>query len=98
MNVHIAIYEWKANTRDEYVKELLTGIANIETLLPNLQIFVGENTSRYGDGYSHAIVVVGKTQADVDAYRAHPEHQCLADGIDNIEARGIGVDFVNRFV
>lgn len=97
MNVHVAIYEWKAGTQESYVRELLMGIANIEKFLPGVQIFVGENTSKYGEGYTHAIVVVGAAQADIDAYRAHPEHARLAEKIDAIESRGVGVDIVNRF-
>jgi hypothetical protein len=97
MNVHVAIYEWKMGTPNELVEKLLIGIADIEKSLPAVQIFVGENTSKYGEGYTHAIVVVGASQTDIDAYRTHPDHERLAKEIDGIEAHGVGVDIVNRF-
>ena len=97
MNVHVAIYEWKPGTPESLVEQLLLGIADIEKSIEGLQIYVGKNTSRYGEGYTHAIVVVGPDQAAIDAYRQHPDHVRLAHEIDAIEERGVGVDIANRF-
>jgi hypothetical protein len=61
------------------------------------RIFVGENTSKYSEGYTHAIVVLGEDQAALDAYRKDSLHEEAAHEIDAIEEVGVGVDFADGF-
>lgn len=58
-----------------------------------LDIVTGENTSKYSEGYTHVILVRGKDQAAIDAYRNHPDHAKAAATIESKEDHGIGVDF-----
>ena len=94
MRVHIALYRWKDNISADEVRQVLVGIKVLETHIPGIiDIVTGENNSAYGEGYTHVILVRAESQAAIEAYRAHPEHRRLADEIDAMEERGIGVDF-----
>lgn len=57
---------------------------------------IDENTSKYGEGYTHAILVRGENQAAIDAYRNHPDHARVATIIESMEDKGIGVDFSTK--
>ncbi|MDQ2972986.1 MAG: Dabb family protein [bacterium] len=61
-----------------------------------VEIITGENTSKYGEGYTHVILVRGENQAALDAYRAHPDHAKVAETIEAMEEHGSGVDFVTK--
>src|SRR5580692_2422469 len=94
MNVHIALYRWKLSASRESIANALKGIEELANKLPGIiDIMAGENTSKYGDGYTHVILVRGKDQAAIDSYRAHPDHARLASEIEAMEEHGIGVDF-----
>jgi hypothetical protein len=58
-----------------------------------MEIITGTNTSRYSQGFTHAILVRAKTREAIDAYRIHPDHVAVAKKIESMEADGIGVDF-----
>jgi len=58
-----------------------------------LGISCATNESKYSKGYTHVILVRGKDQAAINAYRAHPLHKDIARQIDSMEDHGIGVDF-----
>ncbi len=94
MNVHIALYAWKPQATAEQISEVLKKIESLADSIPDvLDIMTGENTSKYGEGYTHAILVQAKNQAAIDAYRSHPDHAKAAAIIERIENKGIGVDF-----
>jgi hypothetical protein len=94
MNVHIALYKWKSEVSEDQIKQVLEEVESLANKVPGiLDIVTGLNTSKYGEGYSHVILVRGKDQLAIDSYRNHPDHQKVAQGIDKMEDRGIGVDF-----
>ena len=94
MNIHIALYRWKDTVSQVDISNALTGIEALADEVPGIiDIVTGENTSKYGRGFTHAILVRGKNQQAIDEYRAHPNHVRLARDIDFMEEQGIGVDF-----
>lgn len=94
MHVHIALYKWKENVALEQINQALRDIESLATKVPGvLDIVTGENTSKYSEGYTHVILVRGKDQAAIDAYRNHPNHAKAAAIIEGMEDRGVGVDF-----
>lgn len=99
MNIHIALYEWKESATQEQISQALKEVEALASKVPGiLDITTGENTSKYGEGYTHAILVRGKNQAAIDAYRNHPDHIKVAGVIEAMEDRGIGVDLSPREV
>lgn len=94
MNVHIALYKWKPRITAGQINQALQDIEALATKVPGiLDITTGENTSKYSEGYTHAILVRGENQAAIDAYRNHPDHTKAATLIEAMEGQGIGVDF-----
>lgn len=94
MNVHIALYKWKADASPEDIRQALRGIEALAKKVPGIvEISAAENKSDYSEGYTHVILVRGTSQAAIDAYRAHPDHVKAARKIDAMEGHGIGADF-----
>jgi hypothetical protein len=94
MNIHIALYAWKQAVTAEEIASALSAVETLADKIPDIiEISTAKNMSRYSEGYTHVILVRGTTQASIDAYRAHPDHQAIAKKIDAMEERGIGVDF-----
>jgi hypothetical protein len=97
MQVHIAIYKWKDGTTSGQVTEALAKVKALVGKVDGLTaIHVGENTSPWGQGFTHGIVVLGDDEAAIDAYRKHPDHEIVATEIEAIELDGIGIDFGDR--
>jgi len=94
MNIHLALYKWKPEVTPEQIVQALHDIESLAAKVPGIiDIVTGENTSRYSEGYTHAILVRGEDQAAIDAYRNHPDHTKAAAIIEGMEDQGIGVDF-----
>lgn len=93
MQIHIALYKWKKGTLEADIKSALQDVEDLAIVVPGIiEISTGTNTSSYSEGYTHAIVVRGENQAAIDAYRSHPDHKKVADKIEAMEDKGIGVD------
>lgn len=97
MNVHIALYKFHAAITEKQIGETLTEVEKLADEIPGIvEISTAENVSKYGKGYTHVILVRGRNQQAIDAYRTHPDHQIIAQKSDSMEERGIGVDFETR--
>jgi len=95
MHIHIALYKWKSSTKPQQISQALQEIEELAEKIPGiLDIVTGQNTSKYGEGYTHVILVRGENQAAINAYRNHPDHARIAAVIEQMEDRGIGVDFI----
>lgn len=94
MNIHIALYKWRETVTPEQITQALKEVEDLASKVPGiLDILTGQNTSKYSEGYTHAILVRGENQAAIDAYRNHPDHAKVAAIIEAMEDQGIGVDF-----
>lgn len=94
MNIHIALYQWKSDSRPEQIAQALAEVEALADKVPGIvEIAAGPNTSSYSAGYTHVILVRGENQAAIDNYRAHPDHARVAKQIEAMEEHGIGVDF-----
>lgn len=94
MHVHIALFRWKPDADPLLIKEALLEIESLASKVPGIvEISCKENKSRYSEGYTHVVLVRGKTAESLQAYRSHPIHERAARIIDDMEGHGIGVDF-----
>lgn len=94
MTVHAALFKWKPEVAKEDIEKLIVGIRALKKQIPEVvQIYAGENFSKWAKEYTHAIVVTLKSNEDLDAYRVHPAHKPIADLCDAYEADSIGFDF-----
>lgn len=94
MNIHIAVFRWKPDADMEALSAALDSISGLASKVPGIvEIAVAENSSRYAEGYTHVVMVRGRDQASIDAYRVHPDHVEAAATIASMEEHGIGVDF-----
>jgi hypothetical protein len=97
MNVHIALYKWKPGVTPREIGQALGELEALAQKIPGIvEISTAENASKYSEGFSHVILVRGKNQAAIDAYRSHPDHTKLAQQLDTMEEAAIGVDFETK--
>lgn len=95
--VHLAIYRWKPNAPIEEIEAALDSLRSISKDIPSIQLLTwGRNTSKYSEGFSHAITIVADNAEAIDQYRQHPLHRPVAQLLDVWEETGIGVDFENK--
>ena len=94
MITHIAIYKFKEDCTEEQINDALLEVKALKDKVSGLSdILVGKNYNKWNEGYTHAIVVLAENQEVLDTYRAHPDHAKVAKILDEIEDRGIGIDF-----
>lgn len=94
MNVHIALYKWKASASPEAIRTALKEVEAMADKVPGvIEISTGVNSSKYGEGYTHVILVRAESTEAIDNYRKHPDHQKVVGKIEAMEDHGIGVDF-----
>lgn len=94
MNIHVAAFTWHESASSQQVTDALKTVQSLERLVPGVTaIYVGENTSQWGKGYTHVVVVVGDSAEAIDAYREHPVHLDVAKDIESMELDGVGLDF-----
>lgn len=97
MNVHIALFRWKEQVDAADVDSALADVEALAEKVPGiLDIQTGRNSSKYGEGYTHVVLVRGVNAEAIDAYRSHPDHVTVAAKIEEMEEAGIGVDFAAR--
>lgn len=94
MHVHVAIFKWKDGVEEARLEEALEQIRSVANRVEGiLGIYCGENTSKWNQGFTHAVVVLGKTAQSIEAYRHDDVHEVAARYIESIELDGIGIDF-----
>lgn len=94
MRVHIALYKWKDFVTREQIEDVFSQLARLDSKIPGIiGITCTRNESEYNEGYTHVIFVRGEDETALDAYRNHPEHAKIADSIESMEDRGVGIDF-----
>lgn len=97
MTTHIALYKFKDSVTPEQINQVFQELTELQSKVPGLiSINCAKNTSKYSEGYEYVILIQGKDQAAIDAYRAHPDHARIAQEIEAMEDKGIGVDFSTK--
>lgn len=92
-HIHIAIFKWKNGVERRKVDEALQMVRDVAPRVPGIRaIYCGPNSSKFGQGYTDAVVVIGDSQAAIDQYRKDEVHEKAAKLIDAMELDGIGVD------
>ncbi|PCH92186.1 hypothetical protein COB80_00540 [Candidatus Kaiserbacteria bacterium] len=94
--IHVALFKWKIGTSDKEVRHSLDLVRDVRDRVNGIsEIFCGENTSKWAQGYTHIVVVIGATQQAIDEYRSDEVHVEAAKLIEAMELDGIGVDFTD---
>lgn len=92
--VHIAIYKWKAEAPIAEIEQAIDSLRGMADDVPGIRLITwGRNESKWAEGFTHAILIVGDDAAAIAQYREHPLHEPVADFIDKWEGFGVGVDF-----
>lgn len=93
-SVHIAIYRWKEDAPLAELEQAMDDLRGMADDIPGIRLITwGRNTNKWAEGFTHAILILAETPADIEKYRTHPLHKQVADFIDSWEGFGVGVDF-----
>jgi hypothetical protein len=94
MIVHIALFAWKKDVKNEQILNVLERVKALKEKVPGvIDILCGENFSPWSENFTHAVVVLGQDRESIEAYRRHPDHAAVAHLIESMEVRSLGVDF-----
>lgn len=94
MITHIAIFKWKKSAKKGEINNALRDVSGLKSKIPGIiYIACGENFSKHGKNFTHAVVVTAKNKSTLKAYREHPDHVAVAEKIGKMEKDGIGIDF-----
>jgi len=94
MVIHIALFAWKSDVSPAQIVKALQDVRDMKSKVPGIvDIYCGENFSRWNEGFTHAFVVLTRDRASLDAYRNHPDHVAVGHLVDSMETKSIGIDF-----
>jgi hypothetical protein len=94
MIVHIALFSWKPEVDPEAIQKAFDDVKALKDAVPGLiDIRCGKNFSRWAEGYTHAVIVLAQNKDALEAYRVHPDHAEVAQRIEAMESKSLGVDF-----
>ena len=94
MIIHIALFKWRSEVPREAVEAALEEVRALKQKVHGLrEIYCGENFSPWAEGYTTAVVVVATNRESLDSYRKHPDHKVVAQRIESMEEKSLGVDF-----
>ena len=97
MVIHIALFRWKKGVSKRQIEKIFKDIEALKKRIKGLKdIYSGENFSKWAKGFTHVIVVTAKDRVALNTYRKHPDHIILANKIEMMEERSLGVDFENQ--
>ena len=73
--VHVFAFTWKQGSTSAHQEEASQHIRAFQGVVPGLlQIFVGQNLSPRGNGYTFGGVMLFQDRAAFHAYETHPAH------------------------
>ena len=75
---HLVLYIWKPETPADTLREIENAFRALPAKIPQVAEFEwGTDVSVQGlsRGYTHCFVISFASEADRDAYQAHPDHQ-----------------------
>lgn len=94
MIVHIALFKWKDNVRQEAIEEAMADVRSLKEKIDGVfDIRCGQNFSKWNEGYTHAFLILARDKEALEAYRNHPDHLDVAKRIDAMDGGSIGLDF-----
>ncbi len=97
MVTHIALFRWKENITHNEISRIMTDIKKLKNKIKDvIDINCGTNFSKWNEGYTHAVVVKVKNRKALDNYRNHPKHKPIAEKVDQMEEKSIGIDFEEK--
>ncbi len=72
------LVKWKSEATEAAIARALKGVLALKEEIPGvLEIAVGRNESRFGEGFTHAFEVRFASREARDAYDAHRSHRRL---------------------
>jgi hypothetical protein len=76
---HLVLFKVKAEAAPADSTTMMQELRKLKEHIPEIQeITCGVNTSNRNQGFTHGLLVRVRSQSDLEAYLAHPEHQRVA--------------------
>lgn len=97
MIVHIVMFRFKDENRDENMKEVTSKLNALVELVPSLKFMeVGIDFSRSERAFDMSIYTTFDTKEDLQAYAVHPEHLKVVELIKSVTIESKVVDYVKE--
>ena len=93
MIAHIVLFKWKENTSKKDIQKTFSNLNKLKGMDGVIDIYSGENFSKYSEGFEYGLVVLVKDKKYLEAYRKHPLHLEIAKQIEKLEEKPLAMDF-----
>ncbi len=94
MITHIVLFKWKEGVTEEQISKIFAEIQLLKGKINGVvDVVSGKNFSEWGNGYTHALVVLLRDKDALDSYRKDPRHTKIIAEIEKTEEKSIGIDF-----
>ena len=94
MIVHIALFRWKKDVSGDQTDKLMGQLKDLKNKVDVVvDLYAGENYSKWNEGYTHAVIVITNTKDDLETYRKHSAHLPIAKMVNEMEEKSMGIDF-----
>lgn len=93
MVIHIALFKWRADASQKGISRAINEIRLLKEKIPEIiDLYCGENFSKWSGGYTYAVIVKTKNRQSLDIYRKHPAHVFVVKIIEKLEEDSLGID------
>ena len=90
---HIALFQWKAGASELAIVDAIGELGRLKAI-PSLSSFaVGSNFSKFGKGYSYALVCQFANREALKAYWPDPLHQEVVAAVESVVDNVLIIDF-----
>jgi len=94
MVIHIALFKWRKDASQDTIERAMADVRVLKDKIDGIiEIYCGNNFSPWSGGFTHAVIVQAKDKEALDDYRKHPDHVDVAQRIEKMEEKSLGVDF-----
>ena len=93
---HVVSFKFKETATKEQIKEVEDAFRDLKKKIKEIQSYEwGTNVSpeKHDKGFTHAFILSFKSDADRDAYLAHPDHKAFGKQLGPILADVFVIDF-----
>lgn len=93
---HVVLFKFKESSSEEEVQKVVDAFRALPDKIPQVHSFeYGTNNSPEGldGGFTHAILMTFKSEADRDAYLPHPAHQEFIEVLKPHMEKALVVDY-----
>lgn len=90
---HVVFLQFKETATEVQIAEVEQAFLALPAQVPAIQHLEWGAAINDGASYTHCLMVLCRTEADLQAYASHPAHQAIPDRFGSLFAGGTEIDY-----